>query len=160
MQKDGKPPFSTTFLVSINQYIHKPEGSIEEHFKLIKIIEQSKDIEANKDILHGYYIKMQNICDNASKDLLREVVTDTELRILLNHFVSLLKYAISRENKGIFIDEACIHEAKLLMNKLLVSLNPSHHIIQDFLKSIAGTAKRADDIPSQDSGVGYFLCHL
>ena len=37
IQKDGKPPFSTTLLVSINQYIHEPEETIEERFKLMEI---------------------------------------------------------------------------------------------------------------------------
>ncbi|GFH53172.1 hypothetical protein CTEN210_09648 [Chaetoceros tenuissimus] len=162
MKHIRKLPFSSTFLISINQYIHKPGGTIEERFKFIEITEHAKDIEAgarDRITLHGYYTKMRNIFTNASKDLLQEVVTDTELRVIFNHFASLLKYAISRENKGVIIDEACLHEAILVLIKVFESLNPSQDIIQDYLKSLASAAKRSTDALPHDSGIGYFLCH-
>lgn len=102
---------------------------------------------------------MRNICDNASKDLLREVVTDTELRILFNHFVQMLKYAISQENKGAIVDEACLHEVIVLPKVFIEGLITSDDIIEDFLKSLASVAKRATNPLTHDSGVGYFLCH-
>ncbi|GFH53174.1 hypothetical protein CTEN210_09650 [Chaetoceros tenuissimus] len=159
MQQMKFPLFSSTLLVSINQYIHNPIESIEDRFKLIEITMQAKDVECTGNgILHGYYFTMGSICANASKDLLREVVTDTELNILFNHFVSLLKYAISRENKGALIDEVCLQSAMLLISSVLKFLSPSHAIIRDFLKSLASAAKQATHILPQDSGVGYFLC--
>ncbi|GFH53173.1 hypothetical protein CTEN210_09649 [Chaetoceros tenuissimus] len=158
-QQKKKPPISTTFLVSINQYIHKPEESIEEHFKIIEIKDKTKDPKTGKGILPHFYIAMRNICANASNDLLREVVTDTELCFLFNHFVSLLKYAISRENKGVIIDETCLHYAILLMGNALQALVPSNDFVQDFLKSLASAAKQAINTLPENSGVGYFLCH-
>lgn len=158
MQKDGQPPFSSKLLVSINQYIHEPEETIEDRVQMIKTADQTKDSKAGKSILCGLYTTIKTICDNASKNLLREVVTDTELRILFNQFVSLFKHAISRENKGVLIDEACLHDAMLLMSRVFESLNPSQDIIQDYLKSISSATKQAAMVPSQDSGVGYFLC--
>ena len=159
LRNDGMPPFSSKLLVSINQYIHKPEESIDDCFKLMKITEQSRDVDASKGILHGSYVTMKSIFTNASKNLLQEVVTDTELRIIFNHFVQMLKYAISRENEGVIIDETCLHEAMLLVSKVFESLNPSHDIVQEYLTSLASAAKQATPVPPQDSGVGYFLCH-
>ncbi|GFH53177.1 hypothetical protein CTEN210_09653 [Chaetoceros tenuissimus] len=153
LRKDGQPPFSTTLLVTINQYIHKPEESIKERWR-------SKTNRDNIDsnILYGLYLSMRNICTNASIDLLCEVVTDTELRIIFNHLVSLLKCAISRENKGVIIDEACLNEVMILIFNLIKDQNITDSTIQSYLKSLASVAKEATDVPSHDSGVGYFLC--
>ena len=150
MQKDGKPPFSSYLLVNINKAIHEPQENAEKHRRLQR--------EVGKSILQCCYMMMRSIFIHASNDLLREVVTDTELRLILNHFVSLMKYAITRKSKGTFIDEESVHEAMLLMSNVL-DLNPSHDIIEDFLKSLVGTTKRATTVPSHDSGVGYCLCH-
>ncbi|GFH53175.1 hypothetical protein CTEN210_09651 [Chaetoceros tenuissimus] len=159
-QKAGQPPFSTQLLVSINQYIHNQGEYVEERFKL-DLTEQLKDVEVGERdscTLHVLYSTMKNICTKASKELLQEAVTDTEMRIIFNHFVQMLKYAISRENKGVIIDEEFLYEAVALVSVLFESLNPSHEIIQEYLKSLASTAKRATVVPAQDSGVGYFLC--
>ena len=150
MQKDGMPPFSSKILVNINQAIHEPQENAEKHRLLQR--------DTGKSILQWFYRMMRSIFIHASNDLLREVVTDTELRFILNHFVSLMKCAISRKNKGTFIDEASVHEAMLLMSNVL-DLNSSYDITEDFLKSLVSTAKRATNVPSQDSGVGYCLCH-
>lgn len=151
LQKDGMPPFSSKLLAYINHYIHKPQNNIEE-------VRRQLQVDAGESILQSLYSTLRCIFIHASNDLLREVVTDTELRIIFNHFVSLMKCAISRKNKGIDIDEAGVHEAMLVMSNVL-NLNPSHDIIQEFLKSLADTAKSAANVSPQDSGVGYCLCH-
>ncbi|GFH49166.1 hypothetical protein CTEN210_05642 [Chaetoceros tenuissimus] len=151
LRKDGMPPFSSKLMVSINQYIHKPEESIEERWR-------SRE-NTGHSTLHGLYNIMRSICENASNDLLREVVTDTELRIISNHFAQMLKYAISRENKGVIIDEPCLNEVIGLTTIFIKGLIISDDAIGNILKSLASAAKQATDEPSQDSGVGYFLCH-
>lgn len=151
LRNDRKPPFSSNLLVSINQYIHKPEESIEERWRSHK--------NTGKSFLRGLYTVMRNICDNASKDLLREVVTNTELLILFNHFVQMLKYAISQENKGAIVDEACLHEVIVLPKVFIEGLITSDDIIEDYLKSLASVAKRATNPLTHNSGVGHFLCH-
>lgn len=161
MRNDGKPPFSRDILVTINQRIHNQPEDFIDHKSLMKKYANyvRNPSEWWKNSMIRFYCIMITICSNASKDLLKESMTDIELRIILNHLVSMVKLSISRDNRGVKITEQMLHSSMGLLIPLFFMLDASHDIIRDFLKSLANAVKGAKKKTPLDSGVGYALCH-
>lgn len=160
MRNDGKPPFSRDALVTINQRIHNQPEDFIDHKSLMKNdADYARDPnEWWKNSLIGLYHTMGTICAFASKDLLKEAVTEIELRMILNHLVSMVKLSISRGNRGVKITEEMLISTKYFIS-LAFDLKACDEMIKDFLKSVASTMKRTKVSPPLDSGVGHVLSY-